>query len=267
MVSKSFCSLPRLPLLAALLSLRYSSLRVRLPDGGPAQQCGSAMPRSGEDPGRRPPGSRQRNTPPRNISSAEADVDRRRRPRERSVTYRSLHEKYEFAEKALSVFTGDFEWWHFKVAANARRPGAAVGNCITSVQRPRLLPAQDGRGHSTYRIHMTSAGRPPIPALAPGPDPDLNPALARPTLKNCRWTAWPGDACRFHQREAHYLARAEADARRDGHLRFLSSSFENSSEPISRNLLPHLRHMNMVLAFLPRPAARFSPSTSTSRLF
>ena len=38
-------------------------------------------------------------------------------------------EKYEFAEKPLSVFTGDFELVaNFKVAANAPAgPGAAVG--------------------------------------------------------------------------------------------------------------------------------------------
>jgi len=47
-----------------------------------------------------------------------------------SVTYpKPSLEKYEFAEKPLSVFTGDFELvTDFKVAANAPAgPGAAVG--------------------------------------------------------------------------------------------------------------------------------------------
>ena len=75
-----------------------------------------------------------------------------------SVTYpKPSMEKYEFAEKPLSVFTGDFELVaNFKVAANAPgRPRRGGGEAaLPGVQRPRLLPAQDGRGHNSVSDPM-----------------------------------------------------------------------------------------------------------------
>ena len=72
------------------------------------------------------------NTPNERVpDSVEADLEGHRRPRRRpgrSIP-KPAQEKYEFSEKPLSVFTGNFDVTaNFKVAANAPAgPGVAAG--------------------------------------------------------------------------------------------------------------------------------------------
>ena len=135
MVSNSFCSLPRLPLLAALLSLPllFAQSSGYLTVGQPQQVAGkrNAAVQAKIPVAVRPGFHVNSNTPteeyliPLKLTWTSAGA-----LENGSVTYpKPAMEKYEFAEKPLSVFTGDFELVaNFKVAANAPAgPGAAVG--------------------------------------------------------------------------------------------------------------------------------------------
>jgi DsbC/DsbD-like thiol-disulfide interchange protein len=135
MVSKSFCSLPRLPLLVALLSLPllFAQSSGYLTVGQPQQVAGkrNAAVQAKIPVAVRPGFHVNSNTPteeyliPLKLTWTAAGA-----LESGSVTYpKPSMEKYEFAETPLSVFTGDFELVaNFKVAANAPAgPGAAVG--------------------------------------------------------------------------------------------------------------------------------------------
>jgi hypothetical protein len=135
MVSHSSCSLRRLPLLAALLSLAslFAQSSGYLTVGQPQQVAGkrNAALQARIPMSVRPGFHVNSNTPteeyliPLKLTWASAGA-----LEGGSVTYpKPSLEKYEFAEKPLSVFTGNFELVaNFKVAANAPAgPGAAVG--------------------------------------------------------------------------------------------------------------------------------------------
>jgi DsbC/DsbD-like thiol-disulfide interchange protein len=135
MVSNSFCSLPRLPLLAALvwLPLLFAQSSGYLTVGQPQQVAGkrNAAVQAKIPVAVRPGFHVNSNAPteeyliPLKLTWTAAGA-----LESGSVTYpKPSMEKYEFAEKPLSVFTGDFELVaNFKVAANAPAgPGAAVG--------------------------------------------------------------------------------------------------------------------------------------------
>jgi len=135
MVSNSFCSLPRLPLLAALLCLPslFAQSSGYLTVGEPQKVAGkrNAAVQAKIPVSVRPGFHVNSNTPtdeyliPLKLTWTAAGA-----LEGGSVTYpKPSLEKYEFAEKPLSVFTGNFELVaNFKVAANAPAgPGAAVG--------------------------------------------------------------------------------------------------------------------------------------------
>jgi DsbC/DsbD-like thiol-disulfide interchange protein len=135
MVSHSFCSLPRLPLLAALLSLAslFAQSSGYVTVGEPQQVAGkrNAAVQAKIPVAVRPGFHVNSNTPteeyliPLKLTWTAAGA-----LEGGSVTYpKPSLEKYEFAEKPLSVFTGNFELVaNFRVAANAPAgPGAAVG--------------------------------------------------------------------------------------------------------------------------------------------
>jgi len=135
MVSNSFCSLPRLPLLAALLCLPslFAQSSGYLTVGEPQKVAGkrNAAVQAKIPVSVRPGFHVNSNTPtdeyliPLKLTWTSAGA-----LEGGSVTYpKPSLEKYEFAEKPLSVFTGNFELVaNFMVAANAPAgPGAAVG--------------------------------------------------------------------------------------------------------------------------------------------
>ncbi|MGA2721058.1 MAG: protein-disulfide reductase DsbD domain-containing protein [Bryobacteraceae bacterium] len=135
MVSNSFCSLPRLPLLAALLCLPplFAQSSGYLTVGEPQKVAGkrNASVQAKIPVSVRPGYHVNSNTPtdeyliPLKLTWVSAGA-----LESGSVAYpKPSMEKYEFAEKPLSVFTGNFELVaNFKVAANAPAgPGAAVG--------------------------------------------------------------------------------------------------------------------------------------------
>ena len=135
MVSHSFCSLPRLPLLAALLCLPslFAQSSGYLTVGQPQKVAGkrNAAVQAKIPVSVRPGYHVNSNTPseeyliPLKLTWTSTGAIEGG-----SVTYpKPSLEKYEFAEKPLSVFTGDFELVvSFKVAAKAPAgPGAAVG--------------------------------------------------------------------------------------------------------------------------------------------
>ena len=135
MVSNSFCSLRRLPLLAALLCLPslFAQSSGYLTVGEPRKVAGkrNAAVQAKIPVSVRPGFHVNSNTPaeeyliPLKLTWTAAGA-----LESGSVTYpKPSMEKYEFAEKPLSVFTGDFELVaNFKVAANAPAgPGAATG--------------------------------------------------------------------------------------------------------------------------------------------
>ena len=135
MVSNSFCRLPRLPLVAALLCLPslFAQSSGYLTVGEPRTVAGkrNAAVQAKIPVSIRPGYHVNSNTPseeyliPLKLTWTSTGAIEGG-----SVTYpKPSLEKYEFAEKPLSVFTGDFELvTDFKVAANAPAgPGAAVG--------------------------------------------------------------------------------------------------------------------------------------------
>ena len=135
MVSNSFCSLPRLTLLAALLCLPslFAQTSGYLTVGDPQKVAGkrNAAVQAKIPLSVRPGYHVNSNTPSEEyliplkltwVSSGALEGG--------AVTYpKPSMEKYEFAEKPISVFTGDFVLVaNFKVAANAPAgPGAAAG--------------------------------------------------------------------------------------------------------------------------------------------
>jgi DsbC/DsbD-like thiol-disulfide interchange protein len=136
MVSNSFCGLPRLPWLAALLALPLLVAQSSgyLTVGEPQKVAGqrNAAVQAKIPVSVRPGFHVNSHTPtdeyliPLKLTWTSAGA-----LEGGSVTYpKPSMEKYEFAEKPLSVFTGNFELVvNFKVAANAPAgPGAAVGN-------------------------------------------------------------------------------------------------------------------------------------------
>ena len=135
MVSNSFCNRRRLPLLAALLCLPslIAQSSGYLTVGEPQKVAGkrNAAVQANIPVSVRPGFHVNSNTPadeyliPLKLTWTSAGA-----LEGGAVTYpKPSLEKYEFAEKPLSVFTGNFELvTDFKVAANAPAgPGAAVG--------------------------------------------------------------------------------------------------------------------------------------------
>jgi len=135
MASNNFCSLPRRPLLAALLCLAplFAQNSGYLTVGEPQKVAGkrNAAVEAKIPVSVRPGYHVNSNTPtdeyliPLKLTWTSTGA-----LEGGSVTYpKPSMEKYDFSEKPLSVFTGNFELMaNFKVAANAPAgPGAAVG--------------------------------------------------------------------------------------------------------------------------------------------